>query len=234
MKHAFLMNCHQDLQQAIRCLRLLAEFYPASDRLLYLDGKDYAESELAAMRSLVQFCERRHYQPDKIDGTLGALNRLVEIAASGGYGVASFLHADMIPIDRDCFETFLQRFVESNKMLTYTPMWPCSVYASFCDLHFRLPKAMSLFPVGRRKLPENWGISNEAFLTASFNEKSPGWQHRAYHLLTIVRPYTGESNPSKHGHMHECEWVFHNWTPETSVVHANDEDFWNRYHKFAR
>lgn len=234
MRHAFLMNCHADADQAICCLSLLQKWYPRSGRLLYLDGKDYPQQQIVSMRSMTEFMERRNYQPDKIDGTLGALNRLVEVASFGGYGMASFLHADMIPTDRGRFDLFLQRFWESGKMLTYSPMWPCSVYANFCDLHFRLPMAHDkLFPVGRRKLPETWGISNEAFLTASFGAKDPGWQDRAYHLLTIVRPYTGESNPSKHGHMHKHEWVFHNWTPETSIVHSNDADFWNGYDKFA-
>lgn len=237
MMHAFLMNIHKDYEQALTTLRLLREFYPESVVLLYLDGPSYPVEVHSELRRLSSYMEVRKQEPDKIKSTLSAISALMLVASRQAIDYASFLHADMIPTDRDQFQRFLGRFCRSNKAMTYAPMWPGHVFLSFCDLHFWVPECMklNLFPIVKRKLPEDWGECNEAYLTDHFNVVRPGWKEEiAYPLWTIVRPYSGETNPSKHGHQQRIAWVLHNFTPETSVIHTNDPMFYDNYHAIAR
>ena len=240
MLHAFLMNIHKDHEQALVTLKLLREYYPESVVLLYLDGPSYTPDVQAQLRRLSSYAELRKYEPDKVKSTLGALSTLMLVAKGQGIDYASFLHADMIPTDRDQFQRFLGRFCRSSKALTHAPMWARHVFLSFCDLHFWVPECLKLglFPFVRRPLPAEWGDCeecNEAHLTGHFCALYPDWRERlAYPLWTIVRPITGKEGADKKGHQQRLEWVIHNHTQETSVTHTNSESFWSNYRVIAR
>jgi hypothetical protein len=176
---------------------------------------------------------------------LSALNFLVQHAADREIDVGSFLHADMIPLDRQQFYCFLERFVRSGKMLSFTPIWPDTRVLDFCNLHFRiaLVLAAKLFPASLAPIEPRLDF-NENQLNFSFHRSRPGWLEEAYQMWTMVMPFTGQytgATPDgktvqvvKMGHTLDGCFVVHNFTPESSVIHTNDPWFWDHYESVAR
>jgi hypothetical protein len=269
--HAFKMNCHSDVKQAIRCTRLVRQHWSRRSRLfLYLDGNAHRPDDLQA---LSHYCDHVHvsaYEPNKCQSILNAFNYLMHYASAQKVGVASFLHADLIPMDRAAFYQFLGRFRESGKMLTMTPMWQGRKQIDFCNLHFQVQRAIErkLFPVVRLPLPPDQDYNENQFCS-SFDLTCPGWLDEAYIMWAIVMPASwkvGVTPPAepevpallrrmegmislkclatkpegrafyvnKIGHSLHGHFIFHNYVPESTVIHTNDEWFWASYESLAR
>lgn len=269
--HAFLMNCHSDVQQTLRAAQLLRRHWSKRSRLfLYIDGNVHGPDDLAALSHLCDHVHLGAYEPNKCQSVLNAINYLMHYAGEKRVEVASFLHADMIPLDRTAFYHFLGRFRDSAKMLTVTPMWPDRDQIDFCNLHFRVPQALKgkLFPAVRIPLAPELDY-NENQLTASFDRTCPGWLHDAYAMWAIVMPVSWKfsitsprdeglpkllqtldgtvswksirSKPqaevcyvNKVGHSLHGQFVFHNYVPESTVTHTDDDWFWDNYESLAR
>lgn len=230
MDHAFLINVHKDVEQADRMLDIIAEYYPDSWAICYYDGPGDVRVPIT--------WHYADYQPDKIRSIIGALNYLVAKAHQCHCDYASFLHADMVPTDAKTFRRFLKRFAASGKALTYNVMWADHPLIDFCNLHFDVKQVvdMGLFPAAVEPLSSDPRWVNEAQLTMSFDRSCPVWRERTYRPWTIVLPYTNMpgSTMDKHGHLPGGWFVFHNYTPETSVIHTNDPWFWDNYDTIAR
>lgn len=241
MKHAFVMNCHVHLAQAARTTELLRRYW--SDRssiYFYYDGKhDYDPAQFARVRANCDRILVGPYEQDKCHSIFNALNALVDHADNQGHDVVSFLHEDMIPLYRGQFYGFLDRFYESGKVMTYSKVWPTQPFVDFINIHVRVRAARQrkMFPI--HKVVPNYAF-NEAQAMFSFNLTSPGWQAETYPMWAMVWPLTGVAkilNPphfypphaDKVGHAHDGQFTFHNYVPESSVMHVNDAYFWDNY-----
>jgi len=232
VKHAFIMNSHNDLEQAKLCIGLLRKHFPSSSLYLYYDGPG---------RPMGVPCDDLIWadeEPCKAASIIHALNHLIDMASLKGIDLASFLHADMIPTDAWHWYKFEQRFAESGKALTYTTMWPGHPWIDFCNLHFNLPEVtkLGLFPAHRLSFDRDF---NEHHLTKSLDFNCPTWRQHTYPLWTMVHPhkekYIGVDGPVvKIGHTADLSFTFHNFTPETSVIHTNDPVFWSNYEELLR
>lgn len=242
MKHAFVMNCHLHLAQAARSTALLRRHWgERSGLLFYYDGKhDYDRDLFERVRGNCDRVLVGPYEADKCLSIFNALNTLIAYADDAGYDVVSFLHEDMIPLYRDQFYAFVDRFAASGKVLSYSKVWPTVDYIDYCNLHIRVREAreLGLFPM--QKAIQNYNF-NEAQTTLWFNHACPDWRARAYPMWTMVWPLTRMTTvinemPSfylqtadKVGHAVDGHFTFHNYVPETSVVHVNDDFFWDNY-----
>lgn len=242
MKHAFAVNCHRDLPQFLRLARILREVFPESGLVGYFDGPGYEpDSDFKEAKKLCSLVEWRNYEPDKPKSLVQALSATMSKAWAAGYQAASFLHADMVPTDREQFHRFIDRFLNSGKALVSTSMWPMHAFIDYCNLHFHLPRAfdLGLLPLAfRRETPD----CNEASVTRRWEAVMPGWNDEAYHVWTMVWPIACTPRPDPYGGTagfkmgHGWKWWFkvHNYTPESSVIHTDDETFWSNAREICR
>lgn len=242
MSHAFLINVHNDADQAVRQVRLLRKWFPASRVHVYYDGPGKAGhgSQLTFFKEMADRLHMAPCQPKKCLGIIEAFNYLVEEAYCDGAELATILHADMIPTNRLTFNSFLGHFRLSAKLVTWTTMWPGHPCIDFCSLNLRPDLAIQakLFPVEYRPDPpeETW---NELQFTRSWDRHCPRWRSLAYKVWTIVSPYTGEYRTedgpvTKWGHTPGLAFSIHNFTPETSVIHTNSPVFWDHFDELVR
>ena len=241
MSHAFLINCHADVEEVARLCRILTLYSPHSSIEIYYDGEggdagDRARRELhaAGARSILQ----APYQSDKCHSICRAISRLVETCEAD---VATFLHADIVPTDWTQFHRFIERFKASGKWITWMPMLPCHVGVNFCTLNFHLPDAKKYFPIRIPEGEENgkeW--FNELQFTRHLDRVNLFWREDAYKVGGIVVPFTG-CIKNKAGELlakswHSADWEIyvHDYFPESSVIHTDCPEFWERYHEIAR
>jgi hypothetical protein len=240
--HAFLINVHKDAAQAVRLCRVLrGHFGDGSGVIVYLDGPEYVHEQLDDLHQLATVIRGPH-QPDKCLGVTTALSCLVMRAGQLGADTCSLLHPDMVPTDRAVWGAFLKRFRASGKALTWAPMHPQHMAASYISLHFRLPDAARLFPV-RCERVEEWpggGWFNEMQTRLSWDRAWPEWQQSAYEMTLHTVPYTGhhwavEGAPCfKVAHGPSLSYGYHDYVPESSVVHTDDDVFWQNIDKIVR
>lgn len=176
------------------------------------------------------------YEADKAIGLNACINTLISLATRE-FDVATFLHADMIPMDVFVFERFWFRFANSSAWLATAPMWPGHPAPSFCDLHFdfrKMPKSAFPVTIEKREPPELH--YNEWYLMKHLDRVCPDWREQAYPLTTCVFPIWPQHGGQVAKHMHDFRhhWTFHNYTPETSVIHTNDENFWQNAEEICR
>lgn len=231
--HAFVLNCHTDLAQAVVTTRLLRAYWPASAVYLYYDGP---EPEAAAWAALGQQCTvalRGAYERDKVVSIFGAMNATMAQARADGVDVVSFLHPDMIPVYPDVFYAFVERWRRSDCWVTYVPIRPepQAPLLDFCALHFRLDRmvAHGLFPIRIcGNLADAAQHFNEMHLTMFFDTFRPHWRDEAYPLWMISTPAFNNEWYTPTGVA-----LVHNYIPETSVVHSNDPWLWEHYADIA-
>lgn len=246
MKHAFIMNCHANLPQAARCTALYRRYWRERSSLyLYYDGvRDYDQERMACIQEDVDACIIGPYEPHKSQSIFNAINELVNHAASRDIDVISFVHEDMIPLFRNQFYHFLDNFWRTGKLMTYSKMWPTLDCIDYCNMHFRLREALrhNLFPIRRIDPTANF---NEHETTLSFDRSFPAWRQHAYPMWSMTWPLTTTTRmkhwvpahwhqgSDKTGHDNDGHFVFHNYIPESSVMHVNDDYFWNNYHRLS-
>jgi hypothetical protein len=232
VKHAFIVYCHKEVEQTIRLRDLLIKSFPASDFHVYYDGP----CEEPAFDS-APWVDQGPQEPDKCRGILKGLNALMGWSVRHYCGVVSFLHPDMVPTDREQFHRFLQRFQASGQALTFTPMLPNHLTPSFCNLHFRLPEALPLFPMAladevmeaNHRASGHWYNEMQAFL--SWEDSWPEWHESAYHMGLMTVPhrnqFTCAGQPiEKLVHSDNYQYEFCDYCPESSVIHSHDPRFW--------
>src|SRR5579859_1458396 len=223
--HVFLVYCHKEIEQAARqCLLLRRFFSDNSTNLVYYDGPSPGKAERILGRNLAAVGS---FQPDKCRGIVTGLNALIALAE--GARIASFLHPDMVPTDREHWRLFLRRFAGSKKAVGAAPMWPKHYGVSFCAFHFALPKASGWFPAELREEPklDHKGWFNEYQLAQHLDRVDPRWKDDCYHLSLLTMPYkdmvrTPQGPVDKQLHRWGAEYVVNDFCPETSVVHTND------------
>jgi len=223
MKHAFIMNCHNDIENAIQSTTLLKKYWSdKSEVYLYLDGLEYSEEVLEIFRENCTEVIQAPYEKEKSISIINALNELITYSKEKEIDVVSFLHADMIPIFPETFYGFVERFHHSHKFMSYTPLIPGWLMIEFTNMHFWLdhPFISECFPASQH----NIFPCNEYLLTRSFCKTDPKWTGKCYPMFAISLPITLNEGRSYHG-----SFIFHNYTPETSVVHTNDPWFWDNY-----
>lgn len=231
--HAFLINCHTETDQALRLVRLLREYFRDDSQVfVHLDGPGYDPTWLSHLHKQAAVLRGDH-EPDKCKGILKALSALAERARQAQVEVASLLHPDMIPTDRQAWRTFLRRFAGSTKAMTYAPVWPLSEPPSFCCLHWKPDKASNLFPTQ----VFDWPGINEAHALASWSQSWPEWKQHAYPMAILNYPHSTcpEGGPMpKVMHGPGYAYVVHDYCPESSVIHTNDPSFWEHYEQHVR
>ncbi|MBI4236871.1 MAG: hypothetical protein HY696_00460 [Deltaproteobacteria bacterium] len=229
-RHAFVMNCHRDVAVAVRTLNYLRAWWPTSRCYLYCDGPDSVPIDAFSGLSTDVHCERAPYEPRKSHGIIQALNRLVAWAAGDAMEVVSFLHADMIPLHPATFYAFVARFAVTDRRMTWTPSRPDSPYPDFCNLHFRLPQAVDAgyFALRCDETLHGPNDFNEAHLSRSLDQVHAEWRAQAYPMWMLSLPFWRNEAVSYQG-----GFIFHNFTPESSVVHTNDPWFWDHYAEIA-
>jgi len=245
MRHAFLMNVHKDVEQAVRTCELLLKYFPNSWRIAYYDG---ASADLILnLRYSCSFLTTASYEPRKYSSIMNALNNTMATASQQRIDVASFLHSDMIPMDPWTFERFLDRFLRSGKMMSACAMWPGSNLLDFCNLHFNVRAAMDagLFLIQPTDGLEGNQDFNESHFTRHLHRVFPKWRDESYELRSVVVPFTDQYKQVKDDGVQEViavkqthgleeSFTFHNYTPETSVVRSNDQVFWGGYERMVR
>jgi hypothetical protein len=246
VKHAFVLNCHKDVPQAIRVTGLLKRYFSRSKVFLYIDGNTHSQEQLHLLEGNCGHLHVGDYEPNKCQSIINALNHLILAAGDAQIEVASFLHTDMIPTDLISFYHFIDRFYRANKLISLTPIWPGTSLIDFCNLHFRVAEAVKnrLIPATRIPMSNPGHDYNENQVTQSFNRSSPGWEQNAYLMWTIVIPFDKQyvlrdaaNNPipiAKIGHSVHGQFVVHNFTPESSVIHTNTQWFWDHYENIAK
>lgn len=224
------MNCHRDVAVALRTVGYLRRWWPASRCYLYYDGPDPFPQDDAQVAAAGVQLERAPYEPRKSQGIIEALNRLVQRAADDAVEVVSFLHADMIPTHAITFYAFVERFAATARGLTFTPCRPDSPYLDFCNLHFRLPQvvASGYFPLRLDPALQGANDFNEAHVSRSLDAVDPEWRAHAYPMWMLSLPFWRNEAVSYQG-----GFIFHTFTPESSVVHTNDPFFWDHYPEIA-
>lgn len=199
---------------------------------------------MGQIRQNVDACLIGAYEPHKSQSIFNALNALIDHAASQDTDIVSFAHEDMIPLFRGQFYGFLENFWRSGKYLTYGKMWPTLDFIDYCSMHFRVREALQsgLFPIHRIDASQNF---NEFETTVSFNKTSPEWRQHIYPMWSMTWPLNTTTRMHdwvpKHWHQgsdktvhgNDGYFVFHNYIPESSMMHVNDEYFWTNYDRFS-
>ncbi len=241
MSHAFLINCHKDAAEVCRLASVLARYSPDSSIDVYYDGEG-GEAGDRARREILRSCGttssviQAPYQPDKCWSILRAVSRLVETSKAD---TATFLHSDIVPTDWTQFRRFIERFEASGKWITWCPMLPGHVGMNFCNLNFNVKLAAKYFPI---KVPsanmDEW--FNEIQFTRHLDRVNLLWREDSYKMGGIVQPFTGciRNNAgeklAKSWHSPDYEFWVHDFFPESSVIHCDSPEFWERYHEICR
>lgn len=247
MKHAFIMNCHAHLPQAARSTSLYRRYWRERSSVhFYYDGpREYDPELMEKIRENVDHCTIGPYEPHKTQSIFNAINYLIEYAASQQIDVVSFVHEDMIPVFRNHFYGFIDTFWRTGKYLSYSKMWPNLDFVDYCNLHCRVTEALSckMFPI--RRIAQN---SNEVETTRSFDLTFPKWRQYIYPMWSITWPLTTTTKfhdwvpkrvvpvhpvADKTGHGPNGYFVFHNYIPESTMIHVNDDYFWDNYTCFS-
>lgn len=244
-KHVFLMNVCHDAEQASRTVELLNRHFNQSDIFVYYDGPKNGNVEGFANKTYEE------YEPHKPKGLTQAIRVLLYGVLGTQYYSASFIHADMIPTDKEQFYRFIARFERTGKWLTYAPMLPGHGCLDYCNLHFNL-FTLPLFMVSGIKYekPDDPGLDyNEYILTKCFDKAHTNWIDRVYHTWSMNWPITQTVTPMakegvieagdvrqavKLGHCRDNAFVYHNYMPESSIIHTNDPSFWKHTEDFCR
>ncbi len=236
MSHLFMVNAHDEIQQAIRLCQILSHHYE-SRPLLYLDGRGLTDAEWSTLRPITDGIIIAPNEPSKCKGIINALNGLMAYAIDRKKRVVSFLHADHVPTDRRQWKQFLLRFEASQKTLTFCPMLPGHVAPSFCTLHFWPEMAAKLFPI---KFPmgmtqDNPLWYNEMITSLYWDTHYPEWRDEAMPVSLLTVPYTGQCRQNgkvtalKEIHGPRYSYSVNDLCPDSSVVHSNDPGFWKFY-----
>lgn len=242
MNHAFLLNVHNDSEQALRLVQFLHSKKRENSWLrfyLYFDGP---KTNLAwdVMKQYADWAVVARCVPDKAVSINAALSTMAVQALHRGIEVATMLHSDIIPWNRDQFADFIVNFEKSGKAMTYCPMWPKHPYGSFIGPTFNLKKCfeMKILPVKLNAMsPEMKGYCNEGIFQNSLRSVV-GWRDEVYPVWQVTQPYTGQlEDPAalKIGHsMDDKFFVFNDLVPESSILHVSDPRFWNQLDFFCR
>jgi hypothetical protein len=232
--HAFLVNVHNDRAQAERLVAILRQFSPFSRVLASVDGTNQADLP-GAHETVIQ-----KFQEDKCLGILDSLNALVRAARRADCDVVTLLHPDSVPLSWPTFSSFLKRFYLSGKAIATAPIggpisWgPHNWAPAFQGITFNLNFLLDtkLLPIAAdRKV--DW--CPEAQAGAHWSKIWPAWREEGvYHLLQFTMPTTDPGRwPKKLGHRCDLVFGYHDYVPETSVIHTNDKVFWNDYEKLV-
>ncbi len=235
--HLFLIHCHKDIEQAGRLLGILREHYSEnSGAVVCYDGEPNEKAVETFMGKHGSGYIRGRYEPEKCAGIIKGLNELIFRAGDFRAKVATFLHADMVPTNREHWWLFLRRFLASGRSMTYAPMLPKVEIPSFMTLTFRLPEALRYFPINLNsplsadvKKAGHW--CNESATWASWRGK--GWKPDVCYPMSLLNwPIKEQCDKLIHGP--GWEYKVADFVPESSVVHSHDPVFWSGYEKVCR
>lgn len=229
-KHAFIINIYKDIEQFEITIPLLLKYWPESEVYIYFDGPKELTDRVCHFEKDTHIIQSP-LETNKSKSTLNAIRELCQKAYEDHIETVSFLHADMIPLHASTFYSFVRRFHESKKALTFTQVIPRSNVIDFCNLHFNLNVCFEkkIFPVAYQETrPDIEESCNEKHLVASFQKNNPLWTQLVYPMWMISFPYTAHEMIGWSGSA-----IAHNFMPETSIVHINDRWFWDNYSQLA-
>lgn len=226
-RHAFIMNVHRDIEQFEKTIPLLLRYWTNQSSIFaYFDGPESLKERVLKFENQITILSSS-LEPNKSRSSLNALSSLCQAAHKAQFDTVSFLHADMIPLHPVTFYSFIKRFSDSKKALTFTPVVPRAHVIEFCSLHFNLnicyeKKLLPVYFQENRPDLEDYG--NEKHLVASLQKNNPEWTRLIYPLWMISYPYTAHEMVTWAGSV-----IAHNFVPETTVIHTNDAWFWDNY-----